>query len=304
MKPGERVRVIKEVSELLSSRGHDEADLTVREFGYDTWDADQRTYSQILSDDKDDEKLLELHTFLLGEDADPTPTPTDQPWGLNPLRMFISHVHEDAAFVGEVKRLMESRFGIDAFVAHDDIEPSRQWRDVIRTGLATCDAMLALWHPRFHASQWCDQEVGWALGRRIPVIPVRPHDFDRSAARDGFLEEHQDFTLTNPRSEWQVAREVLRILLRDTRTHDKAFTAAIESFVNSPGYNHTRWVWPFIAREEHMSSDHLRRLEYAVETNRQVYDANVDFTPVPELVRGLVQRFEPPDPWAGDEPPF
>jgi hypothetical protein len=51
-------------------------------------------------------------------------------------------------------------------------------------------------------------------------------------------------------------------------------------------------------------------LQYAVRTNRQVYDANVAGTMVPDFVRQLMEKFEPPKtaPWAippsSDEPPF
>lgn len=305
MKPGERVRIIKEASDALRSQEFDVSHLTVREFGYNTTNANGGNWAEILSMDRDNQRLRDIHTYLMGEEAGPAPALADHPWGDNPVKLFISHVHEDAPFVGEVKRLMAERFGIDAFVAHDDIEPSRQWRNVIRTGLSTCDAMIALMHPRFHLSEWCDQEVGWALGRGIPVIPVRSLEFERGVAKDGFLEEHQDFTLRSPRSEWQVARDVLRILLRHEPTHDKAFTAAVEALVNSPGFDHTRWVWPFIEREENITSHHLRRLKYAVESNRQVYDANYDYERIPKLVEALVKKHEMQDPWLDlDEPPF
>lgn len=82
--------------------------------------------------------------------------------------------------------------------------------------------------------------------------------------------------------------------------------AAVESFVTSPNYNHTRWIWPYLVREPSLSGDHLRRLEYAVRTNSQVYDAVAEGKRIPDLVAGLVIQREPPDPWAGgsEEPPF
>lgn len=315
MKPGERVRLIKESAESLAARDFGEIQLVLGEFGFSTWDHDEATdrdYCIQAIRRGDDDSVGRLHEYLMGEDADPTaPVVTDHPWGDKPLRLFISHVHEDAHFVGDIKRVLAKHYGTDAFVAHDDIEPSKRWRDVIKAGLATCDALLALSHPRFHASQWCDQEVGWALGRNIPVIPIRRPDFDRANTRDGFLEEHQDFTL-GPAGAWQVPTTVVPVLLSDARTHEKAFAAVVEAFVDSPNFNGTRWLWPLIEREPVIASEQLRRLEYAVQTNNQVYDATHEFTPVPDLVKALVEKFEPPappDPWAAtgswpSEPPF
>lgn len=61
---------------------------------------------------------------------------------------------------------------IDAFVAHDSIEPTEDWKAVILHALASCDACLALLTPGFHESVWCDQEVGFCIARDVLVIPL------------------------------------------------------------------------------------------------------------------------------------
>jgi hypothetical protein len=53
-----------------------------------------------------------------------------------------------------------------------------------------------------------------------------------------------------------------------------------------------------------IETEQLRRLEYAVATNNQVYDCVADAKPVPELVKALIEKFEPPAPNYSDEPPF
>ena len=62
--------------------------------------------------------------------------------------------------------------GVAAFVAHEDIEPSLEWRGEIELGLRSMHALAALVTPEFHASHWTDQEIGWALGRGVLVVPV------------------------------------------------------------------------------------------------------------------------------------
>jgi hypothetical protein len=197
VKPGERVKAITQATRALLGRSHAESQLVLKQFGFETWappaESEREYLFDVLGSERaDDDDLGELLAYLEGSDAAPV---SEGPWGSQPLKVFISHVHEDAGFAGDTKRLFERHFGMTAFVAHDDIHPSKQWRDVIQVALSTCDAMIALTHPRFHQSQWCDQEVGWALGRGVPVVPVRPDGFDRSSAADGFLEERQDFEL-------------------------------------------------------------------------------------------------------------
>lgn len=181
---------------------------------------------------------------------------------------------------------------------------------MIKTRLRTCDGLAAFLAPQFHQSQWCDQEVGWAIGRNVPIIPVRMPD--NTLRFDGFMEENQDLSYVE-NGDWAVAHQLFLCLFRDRRTHEKAVRALAEAFVNSSSFDQTRSLWALINAEPHFDGEQLRRLEYAVATNRQVYRA-VDPTgqPIPDLVKALVVKHEPPppdDPQAfplgfSDEPPF
>lgn len=318
MKPGERIRLITECADRLLSRQWSDAQLTMAEFGLHTYepgpgyDFETRDYFVHQVRDGGNENLTELHRYLLGDDAAPSMQhELDHPWGTQPVRVFMSHKYDDRVFIAAVKTLLHEYYGIDAFVAHDNIDPSKKWRDVIRAGLATADMLVAVLHPNFHDSQWCDQEVGWALGRDIPVAAVRRQGEPRG--KDGFLEEHQDITLgtTHGGGEWFLARQIFQIALNDSRTHEKGLRALAEAFVHSYNFDNTRALWSLIEKEPRWESDQLRRFEYAVETNRQVYEANVAGAGMPELVKQLVEKFEPrmqvapQDPWStSDEPPF
>jgi uncharacterized membrane protein len=135
---------------------------------------------------------------------------------------------------------------------------------------------------------------------------VRPVGFDRNLARDGFLEEHQDISLDNAggaRPEHYIAYNVLMGIVRTPRLREIATKALVESFVNSVSYDSTRRIWELIETQPQIESEQLRRLEYAVQTNDQVYDAvrQPGGVPIPSLVKALVDKFEPP---ADDEPPF
>ncbi len=55
------------------------------------------------------------------------------------------------------------RYGIELFVAHEDIEPDREWKDEILNALGTTDGSVAFLHQEFKTSDWCGQEVGWHL---------------------------------------------------------------------------------------------------------------------------------------------
>lgn len=63
--------------------------------------------------------------------------------------------------------------GIHGFVAHDTMEYSKPWQAQIEQALRSMQALAALVHPEFNSSAWFQQEVGWALGRRVPRYAVR-----------------------------------------------------------------------------------------------------------------------------------
>lgn len=94
-------------------------------------------------------------------------------WDPGYFRLFISHVSSYHVEASEVAKWLRDKYGIHGFVAHADINPSAVWQDEIETSLSTMDALLALLSPGFSASLWCNQEVGWALGRHSLAIAVR-----------------------------------------------------------------------------------------------------------------------------------
>jgi len=307
LRPGERIRLIKEARASFSLRPTSEMELILQEFGVPTynrdgeWESpDDETYCTSQLQQADDSVLVAVHEFLQGEDAAPSTRPTldgDSLWGSQPARAFLSHVYGHRDFVGTVKLSLAS-FGISGFVAHDDISPSHDWRNSIKAALATCDVFVAFLDEGFHSSQWCDQEVGWALSRGVPILPIRPEGFDRTKARDGFLEESQDICLdqaSGPSKARWTADRIFVSLFSHTQTREVGVKALAEAFVHSRSYDQTRRLWDLIKRQPLIEGPQLRRLEYAVSSNNQVYEAVANGGgQLPGLVNALVRKFEPP----------
>ncbi len=231
-----------------------------------------------------DEVIRELHAFLVGDDATQT-SQIELPRSHPSVKLFISHRHEWRIQVGDLKDNL-ARNGLDAFVAHDDIHPNAKWQETIKEELRTCDALVAAMDAGFHSSQWCDQEVGWALGRDIPIIVLR---LEPGARNDGFLGELQDLPYSSPP---ETACEILKSLLRDSRTNGAARSALVEAFVDSYSYNQTRSLLSMILAEDSFKESDLDRLRFAVTTNKQVYEAsssrNGETLLVPEVLKKFV----------------
>ncbi|NTW39855.1 MAG: TIR domain-containing protein [Cellulomonadaceae bacterium] len=93
-------------------------------------------------------------------------------WKDGYVRVFLSHSAVERVFVGEVSREL-AVFGVHGFVAHDSMEEEKSWQPQIEVALRTAEAFVALVHPPFNDSAWCQQEVGWAQGRALASYFIR-----------------------------------------------------------------------------------------------------------------------------------
>ncbi|SEI17122.1 MULTISPECIES: toll/interleukin-1 receptor domain-containing protein [unclassified Leifsonia] len=312
MKAGERIPLIKAAADALLAQ-FDDALLVLGQFGIDTegwswYDSDDSRRKFLLGtiQTATDTQLIDLHDFLIGSDQAPVSVSADDdPWTELPIRVFLSHKWEDAEWVTALRSNL-AKYGISAFVAHKDITPSKHWREVIKAGLRSCHMMVAVLHDDFHTSQWCDQEVGWALGRGIPIATVRRTlEFDRG--EDGFLEEVQDIQLDPGKAsgEMRAAQEIFRAAIRTVKPPELVRRAIAEALVTSPSFENSRNLFPAIQRQDQWEQESLDRLKYAVQTNRQVYEARVTDQPLPALIQDIVDQYEPkPTVWTTEETPF
>lgn len=128
-------------------------------------------------------------------------------WTDGYLKLFISHLSQNKERMSAMKTVL-ANWGISAFVAHEDIEPTREWMNEVEVGLETMDVMAAVVQPGFKDSDWCAQEVGFALGRKIEVIPLR-------AGLDpfGFFGKYQGIQIKGQYPDF-VSNEVTKLLLK------------------------------------------------------------------------------------------
>ncbi|MCW2382835.1 MULTISPECIES: toll/interleukin-1 receptor domain-containing protein [unclassified Sphingobium] len=134
--------------------------------------------------------------------------------GTKAFRLFISHISKDKLIATRLKKALAS-YEIAGFVAHEDIHPTLAWQDEIERGLQTMDALIAVHTRGFKDSTWCQQEVGFALGRGTKVI-----SFKMDEDPTGFIGKHQALPRKNRTAE-QIAEEIDKLLEIDPRTTER-----------------------------------------------------------------------------------
>ena len=186
-------------------------------------------------------------------------------WGDGALRVFISHVAKDKEFAASLKVSLGSR-GMASFVAHEDIEPMREWEMEIERALFSMDVLVALLTEGFSESKWTDQEVGVAVGRRVPIVPIRMEKDPY-----GFMAKYQAIPGSDRAS--RVADSIFRYVLtnEDLRVHGNDLLIAALS--KSGSFDMSNSLSSFLQSITHLSPDQENALVEVFNDNRQVYGA-------------------------------
>jgi hypothetical protein len=226
-------------------------------------------------------EYIRMVSFEVQEDADqefqrsrsvsalPKTTPEGVAfWKPGQIRLFISHrdTHKNEAHALADAVAM---YGICAFVAHDTIEPMTTWRDEVQKGLETMEVMLAFVTDDFDDSVWTHQEIGFALGRGVPIISLQL----QKAAPSGFLEARQAIKgrLDQPAL---AVEDIYKVLAEKLGNRDRLQSALISAFVEANDFNEARNRFDRLnAVVEKLTDQELQTIIEGFSKNDQLYRA-------------------------------
>lgn len=301
--PSERATYKKEIAQRLSPQSWAEIDLVLQEFGArttDTWSgSDGFAYVIAMLKGVDDLTLNQLAEHLniaTGEDSVLDPP---EFWGENRLCVFISHLAKHKVYASELQEALAA-YGISCFVAHEDIEPDAEWQAEIEKALRTCDALLALLHEGFNDSLWAEQEVGYALGRGVPVFSIRIDmaPYGLFGKKQAFNGKGKDVAV--------IALELLDAYRKHPKTQEKVSDAIIEKFCESNSYAEAKANCGLVEALVVWKPEYKARLRDAAANNSQIKHS----WGVPERIERLLAARDPdpseaaPAGRTGDEIPF
>ncbi len=184
-------------------------------------------------------------------------------WHSPQFKLFFSHVAAHKGFAATIRDELSIR-AISAFVAHDDIEPSQEWQDVIEAALRSADALAALLTPDFHESNWTDQEVGACMVRNVLILPV-----NLGLNPYGFIAKVQALNGSGKNSA-QLAEEIFNTLVTHELTRTAMAEAIVASFESSPSYLDARRNIELVERVPELTVTQIARLRKAALANGQI----------------------------------
>lgn len=282
MTASDRIWTIREISRRLSPEEWPIIDLTLRQFDLpwtDNWGGDKADYIIAMLAKATDEKLMDLASHLGYELQTKQAVSEPSFWRAGCFKLFVSHLSDHRAEVAELQTSLHE-FHISAFVAHTDIQPTKEWEEEILQALSSADAALAMLHETFHASNWTDQECGAALGRGILCIAV---SFGK--APYGFLGRFQALNGEH-KAMGALAQDVFQILLSHKQTRKRMTEALVRRFEESNSFAEAKANTSLLERVPFFDERMSRKISEAAANDYQISHA----FGVPERVERLLQR--------------
>jgi hypothetical protein len=198
------------------------------------------------------------------------------------MKAFLSYSSSDYELAKEIKDFLDD-FGIDTFLAHTSIEPTRQWEEEIYRNLTECDIFIPLLTHAFKTSNWTDQESGIAYSQKKKVIPISV-----DLVPYGFLGKYQAMRFDSSKVSWQRIDEkfkIIDILMKD-------FPKEMRNLLISSLDSTYKWrvgtnKFKILKTMEPFTKEEINNIIKASSENNQIYEA----TDVPAYLKELLERY-------------
>lgn len=284
----QRVILIQDIAGRMAADDWTTIDLILKQFSFptsDEWSSDKKSYIVEMVGNANNSDLMELAEHFGmgagGSSASPGVEPDTPYWEDGELRVFVSHLTSSKTKAASLQTAL-GRYGMSCFVAHNDIHPTLEWQLEIENALSTCELLVALIHPDFVSSQWCDQEVGYALGRGLPVFAV-----SCGADPHGFVSRFQAFAGIGKKSP-EIAKELFEAAIIHKKLQTKMADVLVDRFVNSGSFAAAKERIGYLEQLKVWDTSYAARLKKAVSGNSQISGS----WGVPERVTHLLKKWK------------
>ena len=200
-------------------------------------------------------------------------------WQPDCLKLFLSHVSAHKKAISSLKDELKI-YGISGFVAHEDIEPTKEWENEIFIALNSANALAVFLTPDFPESKWTDQEVGIALGRGMLVIPISlgidPYGF--MAGKQAMPGDFKNIE--------KLTTDLISILLKHHSTSAIMHESLLVAFENASSFRNAMNISQMIVRADNFTQGQLNRIQKVPENNDQISKA----FGVPEKIEAYLNK--------------
>jgi len=268
MTTSERIRLIQKLAAALLQLRSEDRELVLSEFkvpwlNFDSASVENIVINRLQQAKGDTLQALRVHLDFEAPTHSVDAEAVERLWLPGYCRCFLSHTSKHKTLAAGLKSAL-LEFGCDLFVAHEDIEPTTEWLREIENALGSCHCLLALTTEHFHASRWTDQEVGFALGRTLPVVPIRA-----GADPYGLMGKLQAVPFRED-ALGEVAETIFGVLNGRKQTAQLIAAGVVQAFLDSESFVVAKRRMAIVERLSVIGPELQTRLREAPTTNRQI----------------------------------
>lgn len=186
------------------------------------------------------------------------------------LRVFISYSALDKSIAGLIKDSLEF-YGLEAFLAHEDINPADEWLDVVIDNLESADLFLPVITKNFMNSDWTDQESGIAFNKNKLIIPISVDNI----MPYGFISRFQALKLSSSSiDEEEFYNKIVEVVIRKRPNFE---IQVLDSFINAFASS-TSWIDAGLRAKQllnykKVTFDQFVKVINAAGNNSQIYNS-------------------------------
>ena len=185
------------------------------------------------------------------------------------------------------------------FLAHEDIEPSLDWQDVIVQNLKECNVFIPILTHDFYESKWTDQESGMAYILDKLIISV---SVDGNTPQ-GFLGKFQSLKL-DKKDINNGCIQIVKTIKKNPKFSPIILDLLIKFLSESKSYASAGWKAKLLGEYKNFSKDQINLILKAAIENNQIsleYDSRIMIKKIiknhPQLVeKNLLDKLNSIDP--------
>jgi hypothetical protein len=143
-------------------------------------------------------------------------------------------------------------------------------------------------HEGLRGSAWCDQEIGWLLGRNVPVMALR---FDGTPY--GLFAKHQAQPVPKNATSSTIAEMVVDRIASKPELAGGFAASLVSAMSSSPNFATTESIWKRLRELSSLDADLCSQLLEATKKNNQIFWANCRWDggePYPRVVTEFLRR--------------
>ena len=197
------------------------------------------------------------------------------------LRVFLSYSSKDKKIVGVIKKYLE-KYGLEVFIAHDDIKPSSEWQEVILQNLDSTDIFIPIITENFQSSPWAGQESGIAFSKEKFIIPVSINGFHPL----GFLNKYQSLNFKLDDFE-ESCNSIIKVIKGNTRYNLALLEPLIRSLPTVGTFDQAGRKFYLLSEFQFLPDQINELVKYSIKNN-QIYSS---WSARPYL-NGLLERYK------------